>query len=132
MPGIKGAITDTMRTTNEVAVNPVKDEFGKMVETGVQSITGNYPDPTKLQKKKEENLKKLKYANDVINWYGSIEQAQKQVQQTAFQKKTQQAQEAEAKKVKQFQIEEVKARSVKKIQLEREKTKAERKSGLGG
>ena len=49
--GVKGAITQIPKDVTEAAIEPVKDEVGKMIETGVQSVTGNYPDPVNSRKK---------------------------------------------------------------------------------
>lgn len=137
MPGIGGALKQTAADVGEAVAKPVKDEVGKAIEEGVQSVIrgtqAKLPDPLEQKKKQEEELKKKRWAMRVIEWNKQLDEAQKKVRQENQQKITQQKQEEdEKKKVKQFKVMEGQKKKQDFSQAQLAERRAEIKRGVGG
>ena len=119
----------------EAVAAPIKDEVGKFIETGVQSVIGSTPkpiDPMEKQKRQAEELKKKQEANWVIERYQALDQAQAQVRQQQAQEIQKKQQEQQQKQqVKQYEIVQKQKQAIN-TQVREAQTKAEVKRGVGG
>lgn len=120
-------------TITQSVIEPVKDEIGKMVETGVQSITGSgaSQDPQEEAKKKVEDDKKKQNVLRFIQQMQADEQRLKQQRIEESQKTQVESQEkAEEKQVKQFNIQK-KAANTQVLEKQRS-MEAGKGKGVGG
>ena len=126
------------------ALEPVKDEVGKAIEAGIQSVIPPAKQPTPRQKQqpfgfaqgkqKLEEQQKLTDARRKIKWWQDLEEAQRKIREEEKQKLLQrQQQEKQAKQekvqVKEFEIFKKQKEVNPEIQA---KGKAEIKRGVGG
>ncbi len=128
---------------SEAVINPVKDEIGKAVESGVQSVapfpkpkTQNPQDPKSQQQaameQKKEEMKKIRNVKLFLNRYTGQEQRERQLREQRKQMYQQQDQQQKQKdqRIKDFNIGERKKEenlAVKNLKLARETRK-----GIGG
>lgn len=132
--GDKSGVGQIVADVGEAVINPVKDEVGKFIETGIQSVTGSAPktlDPLEQQKKQAEELKKKQEANWIIEKYRQTDQEQAQVRQKATQEEQKKKQEVQQKQqVKQYEM--VKKQQAVNVSVREAQTKTETKRGVGG
>ncbi len=133
--GIKGAVADTAQDISEGVVKPVRDEVGKAIEEGVQSVVGTPKalDPAAQQQKQQDEQKRLAWARHVINWYKNIQNAQEKVRAEQLQKlQAKNAEEQQKKQVTQFEVldKQKKRQEMSAAQIAARKT--ELKGGVGG
>lgn len=128
--GGNSAIGEAIQTVNEAVVEPIKDEVGKMVEVGVQSITGSTSDPQKQARKQQEDQKKLAEAQYRIQWWKDLAAKQAGLNQQDKQEQAQKQQDKqEDKQVKQYEI--VQKKQERKQAEEITRSRAELKAGKG-
>lgn len=133
--GAKSGIGQIAADINEVVVEPVKDEVGKALEQGVQSVVQGPQaiDPAKQQQKRAEEAKGKQHALNVIEWYRKIDEEQKKVRQEKQQQLQQQKQEEAGKKQEQQSKENQKQQrrqELTAVQVAERKTEVKR--GVGG
>lgn len=117
----------------------VKDEFGKILETGQQAFSGA-TDPAKIQqqqqqdeaKQKQVDAKKLAVVNQYINQMVADEQRFKQTKREEEEKKMEEDQEQKEEKQEVEIKKQKKEQSFNEQHIRSEQTKAERKLGVGG
>lgn len=133
--GFKGAA----QLVSEAVVKPVVDEVGKMVEEGVQSVTGSQktdpqkksdsPDPHKIAQ--DDAVKKKQAWANIQKFNQQYTQQAQQLQQQRM-KEAQEKQQVEVQKnheVRQFEF----AKKQKENEaLRRQQTRSERKGAGGG
>ncbi len=125
-------IKTAVQNLGEAVVKPVIDEVGKMIETGVQSVTQTQTqvDPAGEVRRKAEEERKKRNINRFLEQYQSDSIRHQQQVQSARQKKIEESQKvAEGKQVEQFEVQE-KQQSMTKAQVIA-KTQTERKPGQG-
>lgn len=133
--GIKGAVADTVADISEGVVKPVRDEVGKAIEEGVQSVVSGPKtlDPAVQQKKQQDEQKRVAWARHVIAWYKNIQNAQEKVRAEELQKlQAKQSKEQDKKQVEQVDVleQQKKRQEMSAAQLAARKT--ELKGGVGG
>lgn len=116
----------------------IKDEFGKILETGQQALTGA-TDLAQIQqqqqdevKQKQVDQKKLANVKQFLNQMAQDEQRFKQQKQEKEQKKIEEDQSEKKKKQEVEMKKQNKEQSFQEQHIKAEQTKTERKLGVGG
>lgn len=118
-------------------VEPVKDEVGQAIETGVQSVLGTTPtpqDPAAKQQREAEEKKKIAEQRWIINKNDQLDKELAAVRQ----KKAEETQKLEQANQQQDQVQQFQAvqrdqrREAIKRQVQEAKTKSETRRGVGG
>lgn len=133
--------SNAAKLVGEAIVKPVTDEVGKMVETGVQSVTAKQPaDDT--QKKQNQNLPNrqqlaqddAKKKQNIMQFLQNYKQQESTLKQQR-QQETHQKEQVEVQKkqeIKQFEFAKKQQRqTMQQAELMRAKSKSERKGGAG-
>ena len=136
-------MSNAAKLMGEAVVKPVSDEVGKMVEMGVQSITGapsgddnqktqDKPDPQKIAQ--DDAAKKRKALANIQQFNTQMTQNAKTVQQQNEQKEQTRKQEEvqETQKIRQFEFAKKQESNQRQVELQRAKTRSERKGSIGG
>lgn len=132
--GAKNIIGGTFEDVGEAVVTPIRDEVGKALEQGVQTVVSGpktaLPNKPQAGNSKIETQKNLAEARRKIKWWQDLEEAQKRVREGQKQKQMQATQVVqEEKQIKQFEV----VRKQKKDEnLIRAQRKTEIKGGVGG
>lgn len=114
-------------------IEPIKDELGKMVEAGIQSVTGGgaSQDPQEDAKRQAEDAKKKQNVMRFIEQMKADEQRLKQQRIEENQKKQAEAQaEAEQNQVKQFDVQKKQANT--QVLEKQRSMEAGKGKGVGG
>lgn len=134
--GGKSGIAQAFQNIGEAIVNPMKDEVGKAVEQGKQSVfnTNTKPvDPQEEALKKQTEATKMAEAQRVFKFYKDLEEAQRKAREEDKRKQMMRMQGDDQKKqedqVKQFQIVQKKKEN---FALSAAKNKSETRKGVGG
>lgn len=144
LSGIKQVTEETAQTVGEVAKD-VKDEIGRAIEQGVQSVAGTQLTPQQLQpfdsaqgkQKQLEDQQKLAEARRKIDYWKKIEQEQKKVREEEKQKQLQiqqfEEQEKQKKKMEEAKRKQIFSTPAKAPSLSEAiaRTQAERSKGRG-
>lgn len=114
-------------------VTPIKDEIGKMVEVGVQSITGSTQnqDPQEEAKKKAEDQRKIANIRNFLQQMQVNEQKLRQSKMQEQQLKDQEQQEENQEKQVKKQQQEQKKQAVNQQTFEKQRS-TEIRRGVGG
>lgn len=130
-------ISEIMGTISDSVINPVKDEIGKMIEVGAQSVSGS-DDPQSYAKKQQQEMeqkqKDAKAAAYQRDFLAKLAEEEQKARQAAAQRDQtwEQRNQAEVQKdqVKKFE-EDKKEASVNQAVYNAERTK-EQRGGVGG
>lgn len=123
--------TEEMEQAGREVVRDVKDDFGEMIEQGIQSVAGTTLTPQQIQQKQQDEQKKLAETRRKIDWYRKIESEQKKIREEFKQKEAARLkQQQEEKKVAQIKKEEKKKQPVNPATYFA--GKVEFKRGVGG
>lgn len=127
--GVKQFAGEMGQATVDVA-KEVKDEVGKAIEQGVQSVVGTQLTPQQIQEKKLEEQRKLTEARRKIEYWKRIDQEQRAVREKKKQEELQrQQQTVQQQRIKQFTIEQKKRQPLP--EEVRARSMVERKAGRG-
>lgn len=133
--GIGGGVKQIISEVSKAVAEPLKDEVGKAIEVGTQSVVGATPkpqDPLEQQKKQEDEQKRKQWAIHVIEWNKQLQENQNKYRQEQQQKVMQQKQgEQQEKQVKQFKLVE-KQKKQENIAVQMAERKTELRKGIGG
>lgn len=142
--GIAAGIGQFAQDVGEALVEPVKDQVGEAIEQGVQAVAPpkQQPSPQTPQqlreqqaeqvKKREEEKKRLDWAQATIARYQKIEEEQAAVRAKKKQEEQVKQQEEEVEKQELgFELQQKEQKS-QDIALQQAKTKTEVRGGVGG
>ena len=135
-----GGIGSMIAEAAKAVAEPIKDEIGQAIETGVQSVVGTAPTPQDPAtaaatdvKKNEEEQKKAEY-KWIIEKNKRLETELQVVRQkkAAEEQKTQEANQQQ-EQVKQYKaVEKTQQRDNMARQVQEAKTRSETRKGVGG
>lgn len=130
-------ISEIMGTISDSVINPVKDEIGKMIEVGAQSVSGSDDPQSQAKKQQQEMEQKQKDAKAAAyqrDFLAKLAEEEQKARQAAAQRDQtwEQRNQAEVQKdqVKKFE-EDKKEASVNQAVYNAERTK-EQRGGVGG